>query len=256
MRILVFFSFLLLSISLEAQKNDLLILDGVKYRGKLLNYSKSDIRSSESGKVSFFISRLNDTLNISSERNIKLKINRYTEFYEFTKESWNNIELGILTGNFSTNSGAFISKGFFIKKYFNPGLGSGIFEIDRINFVPIYIKNFYDLYPLNRQSVFKLFAENKIGFSLGKDFGSQDYISSEGGLFWNPSFGIKKSSGKKHISLKVGYMLQGYSSEHNNWSWWWGWGPIDILPGQNITNDTIKRDGYFKRMTISFSMFF
>lgn len=116
MRIFKFFTFLLLSISLEAQKNDLLILDGVKYRGKLLNYSKSDIRSSESGKVSFYISRLNDTLNISSERNIKLKINRYNEFYEFTKKSWNNIELGIFTGNFSANSGAFISKGFFLQK--------------------------------------------------------------------------------------------------------------------------------------------
>ena len=59
--------------------------------------------------------RLNDTLNISSNRNIKLKINRYTEFYEFSKKSWNNIELGINTGNFSTNTASFISKGFLIK---------------------------------------------------------------------------------------------------------------------------------------------
>ena len=49
--------FLLLSNLLEAQKNDLLILDGVKYKGKLLNYTKSDIRSSEAGKISFFIYR-------------------------------------------------------------------------------------------------------------------------------------------------------------------------------------------------------
>ena len=255
MRIFLFFILLLLSNSLEAQKNDLLILDGVKYKGKLLNYSKSDIRSSESGTVSFFMYRLNDTLNISSNRNIKLKINRYTEFYEFSKKSWNNIELGINTGNFSTNTASFISKGFFNKKYFNLGLGSGIFTIDRINFIPIYIKNFYDIYPLNRQSIFKLFAENKIGFSFGKDFGTDDYISTNGGFFWNPSFGIKKSSGKKHISLKLGYLLQGYSSEHNNW-WSW-WGPIDIiLPGQNSSDDIISRDGYFKRMTISFSVFF
>ena len=255
MRIFLFFILLLLSNSLEAQKNDLLILDGVKYKGKLLNYSKSDIRSSESGTVSFFMYRLNDTLNISSNRNIKLKINRYTEFYEFSKKSWNNIELGINTGNFSTNTASFISKGFFNKKYFNLGLGSGIFMIDRINFIPIYIKNFYDIYPLNRQSIFKLFAENKIGFSFGKDFGTDDYISTNGGFFWNPSFGIKKSSGKKHISLKLGYLLQGYSSEHNNW-WSW-WGPIDIiLPGQNSSDDIISRDGYFKRMTISFSVFF
>ena len=255
MRIFIFFILLLLSNSLEAQKNDLLILDGVKYKGKLLNYSKSDIRTSESGTVSFFMYRLNDTLNISSNRNIKLKINRYAEFYEFSKKSWNNIELGINTGNFSTNTASFISKGFFNKKYFNLGLGSGIFMIDRINFVPIYIKNFYDIYPLNRQSIFKLFAENKIGFSFGKDFGTEDYISTDGGFFWNPSFGIKKSSGKKHISLKLGYLLQGYSSEHNNW-WSW-WGPIDIiLPGQNSSDDIISRDGYFKRMTISFSVFF
>ena len=112
MRIFIIF-LLLLSNSLEAQKNDLLILDGVKYKGKLLNYSKSDIRSPDSGKISFFIYRLDDTLNISSDRNLKLKINRYSEFYEFTKRSWNNIEYGINTGNFSTNTGAFISKGFF-----------------------------------------------------------------------------------------------------------------------------------------------
>ena len=107
MRILIIF-FILLSNSLEAQKNDLLILDGVKYKGKLLNYSKSDISSPDSGKISFFIYRLDDTLNISSDRNLKLKINRYSEFYEFTKKSWNNIEYGINTGNFSTNTGAFI----------------------------------------------------------------------------------------------------------------------------------------------------
>ena len=145
MRLLIFFTFLILSFSLHAQKNDLLILDGVKYKGKLLNYSKSDIRNSESGKISFFIYRLNDTLNISSDRNIKLKINRYSEFYEFTKKSWNNIELGINTGNFSANTGAFISKGLFNNKHLNLGLGSGIFMIDRINFVPIYLKNFYDI---------------------------------------------------------------------------------------------------------------
>jgi hypothetical protein len=204
--------FLLLSNLLEAQKNDLLILDGVKYKGKLLNYSKSDIRSSETGKISFFIYRLDDTLNISSDRNIKLKINKYPEFYEFTKKSWNSIELGINTGNFSTNTGAFISKGFFNDKLFNPGFGSGIFMIDMINFVPVYIKNFYDIYPLNRQTTFKLFAENKIGYSFGEDFGMEDYISTNGGFFWNPSIGIKKSSGKKHISLKLGYLHQGYSS--------------------------------------------
>ena len=172
MRIFIIF-LLLLSNSLEAQKNDLLILDGVKYKGKLLNYSKSDIRSPDSGKISFFIYRLDDTLNISSDRNLKLKINRYSEFYEFTKRSWNNIEYGINTGNFSTNTGAFISKGFFNKKNFNLGLGSGIFMIDRINFIPIYFKNFYDIYPLNRKSTFRLFAENKIGVSLGKDFGQK-----------------------------------------------------------------------------------
>ncbi len=82
----------------------------------------------------------------------------------------------------------------------------------------------------------------------------EDYISTNGGFFWNPSIGIKKSSGKKHISLKLGYLLQGYSSEHNNW-WWWDM--IDIfIPGQNISDDIIRRDGYFKRMTISFSVFF
>ena len=254
MRIFIFFSFPLLSITLEAQKNDLLILDGVKYKGKLLNYSKSDIRSSESGKISFFIYRLDDTLNISSDRNIKLKINKYPEFYEFTKKSWNSIELGINTGNFSSNTGAYISKGFFNDKFFNPGFGSGIFMIDMINFVPIYFNNFYDIYPLNRQTTFKLFAENKIGYSFGEDFGMEDYISTNGGFFWNPSLGIKKSSGKKHISLKLGYLLQGYSSEHNNW-WWWDM--IDIfIPGQNISDDIIRRDGYFKRMTISFSVFF
>ena len=60
----------------------------------------------------------------------------------------------------------------------------------------IYLKNFYDIYPLNRQSTFRLFAENKIGFSFGEDFGTEDYISTNGGFFWSPSIGIKKSSGK------------------------------------------------------------
>ena len=71
-------------------------------------------------------------------------------------------------------------------------------------------------------------------------------------LFVDEKFNFLKL--KKHISLKVGYLLQGYSSEHNNWSWWWG--PIDIFPGQNITNDIIRRDGHFNRMTISLSLLF
>ena len=248
MRIFLFFILLLISNSLEAQKNDLLILDGVKYKGKLLNYSKSDIRKPNSGKLSFFVYRYNDTLTVTADQNIKLKINRYNEFYEFTKKSWNNIELGL------ANTGLSISKGFFNKKYFNIGFGIGISTIDRINFVPIYIKNFYDFYPLNRQSTYKLFADNKLGFSFGEDFGTEDYISTNGGFFWSPSIGIKKSSGKKHISLKFGYLLQGYSSEHNN-SWWDQ--VMDIfIPGQNISDDIIIRDGYFKRMTISLSVLF
>ena len=125
MRIFLFFILLLISNSLEAQKNDLLILDGVKYKGKLLNYSKSDIRSSESGKISFFIYRLDDTLNISSDRNIKLKINRYIEFYEFTKKSWNNIELGINTGNFSVNMVHIFQKAFLM-------ISSLILDLDQV----------------------------------------------------------------------------------------------------------------------------
>tara|TARA_B100000579_G_C22787104_1_gene832504 strand:- start:161 stop:904 length:744 start_codon:yes stop_codon:yes gene_type:complete len=247
MKKIIFIYFLLFSFSLDAQKIDLLILDGVRYKGKLINYSKFDIRDKDSGQLSFVINKFNDTLKIDVDRNIKLKINKFSEYYNFTKKTWNNIEL--------SGRGIFISKGLVNKKLYNFGIGSGIYTIDRINFIPIYLKNFYDFYPINRKSTFKLFAENNIGFSISKDLGIEDYIEIEGGFYWNPSLGIKKSVGKTHISLKLGYLLQNYFSEHNNW--WGFWGPIDmLLPGQNLSDDIIRRDGSFNRMTLSFSVFF
>lgn len=243
---------------LNGQSKDLIVVDGIRYKGKLINYSKFDIRDSDSGEVFFYVDKIGDTLKISSNRNLKIKINRFNEFYKFDKETWNKVEYSINFDNNSLpNSGIFFSKGFVNDNLFNLGIGSGIFTIDRINFIPIFFSNHLDFYPNNRNSIFKLFIENKIGYSLGYDLGFEDYISASGGSFFNPSFGIKKSTRNKHISLKIGYLVQKYKSEHNNF-WWGWWGAPDIfIPGSfNISDDIISRNGFFKQINISVSLTF
>ena len=245
----------LISFSSIAQK-DLLVLDGIRYQGRLIEYSNYDIRDKNSGNVIFYINKWEDTLEIKSGRNFRLKIRKDKNYFDFKKKTWNNIELGFSMGIDSyTNVGLFFAKGLVNEKFYNVGIGTGIFNLDRINFIPFYFKNFYD-FPVIGRSLFKPYIENNIGYSLGEDLGNQDYISAEGGFFFNPSIGIKKSSGRKHMSLKIGYLLQRYSSTHNN-IWWGWWSPVDIsFPGQNIVDDIISRDGSFKRMTLSFSVFF
>ena len=48
-------------------------------------------------------------------------------------------------------------------------------------------------------------------------------------------------------------MIQNYKSEHNFWLWdWW---PIIGLPDDQ-SNNIIRRDGNFKVLTFSFSIYF
>ncbi len=248
----IFFIFLFISTSLFSQNKDLLIIDGVRYKGKLINYSGLDIRNPDSGYLTFYFPKINDTLRFSSKRNIKLKINKIQEFYNFQKKSWNNFEAGLIFSPYGSHGSLFLSKGLVNKNLLNIGVGTGISTIDQINFFPIFLTNSYDILPFNKSVNYRIYLFNKIGFSLGKDLGSNDYISTDGGFFINPSFGIKKSFKRRHISFNIGYMIQNYESEHNFWLWDWdlvGF-PIDQ------SNNTIRRDGNFKVLTFSFSIYF
>jgi len=82
---------------------------------------------------------------------------------------------------------------------------------------------------------------------------TDDYITTDGGFFINPGIGIKRSFRKKHFSFNIGYMIQNYKSEHNFWRWdWW---PIIGLPDDQ-SNNIIRREGNFKVLTFSFSIYF
>ena len=92
----IFFIFLFISTSLFSQTKDLLVIDGVRYKGKLIDYLDLDIRNPDSGYLTFYFPKINDTLRFDSKRNIKLKINKIQEFYDFDrsleayKKSFNN----------------------------------------------------------------------------------------------------------------------------------------------------------------------
>jgi hypothetical protein len=245
-----------LPFSLISQNKDIIIIEGKKYKGTLLDYSINDIKNKNSGHLIFFIDRIEDTVKIYTDSNFRLKLKKSYNFYEFDKKSWNNIEFGLNFDQFSTPHGQLlISKGLVNNKFFNPGLGLGIFTIDLINFLPIYLTNSYDILPINKsqrkESIFRLFAFNNIGYSIGKDLGFEDYISASGGFNLNLGFGIKKSTRNKHLSLKFGYLFQKYKSEHNFWIW-------DGFQVDNIdsSDNIIKRGGSFRRLSINFSITF
>ena len=83
----IFFIFLFISSSLFSQNKDLLIVDGIRYKGKLINYSDLDIKDPNSGYLTFYFPNINDTLYFDSKSRIKLKINKIQEFYNFKKKS-------------------------------------------------------------------------------------------------------------------------------------------------------------------------
>ena len=249
----IFFIFLFISTSLFSQTKDLLVIDGVRYKGKLIDYLDLDIRNPDSGYLTFYFPKINDTLRFDSKRNIKLKINKIQEFYDFEKKSWNSLEGGLIFSPYGSHGSLFISKGLLNENLLNIGLGSGIYNIDQIDFIPIFLSNTYDILPINRSVNYRVYLFNKIGFSFGNDFGSSDYITTDGGFFINPGIGIKRSFRKKHFSFNIGYMIQNYKSEHNFWRWdWW---PIIGLPDDQ-SNNIIRRDGKFKVLTFTFSIYF
>ena len=140
----LFLILFLISFSSIAQK-DLLVLDGIRYQGRLIEYSNYDIRDKNSGNVIFYINKWEDTLEIKSGRNFRLKIRKDKNYFDFKKKTWNSIELGFSMGIDSyTNVGLFFAKGLVNEKFYNVGIGTGIFNLDRINFIPFYFKNFYD----------------------------------------------------------------------------------------------------------------
>tara|TARA_Y100000590_G_scaffold457656_1_gene610745 strand:+ start:510 stop:1292 length:783 start_codon:yes stop_codon:yes gene_type:complete len=247
-----------LPISLMSQNKDIIIIEGKKYKGKLLQYSNKDTVDPESEYLTFFIDRIRDTIKITNDLKYKMKIKSFI-FYEFDKKSWNNIEFGLNFDQVGVAHGElFLSKGIVNDKYFNPGFGLGIFTIDLINFFPIYITNSYDILPINdylkKKSSFRLFAFNSIGYSIGTDLGFNDYLDTSGGFYFNPGIGIKKSTRNKHLSLKFGFLFQKYKSEHN--FFWWD---EDIMfinnPSTfNSENNIIRRDGSFRRLSITLAI--
>ena len=68
------FILFLLPISLMSQNKDIIIIEGKKYKGKLLEYSNIDIRDSESGHLTFFIDRIQDTVKIKNNSSYKMRL--------------------------------------------------------------------------------------------------------------------------------------------------------------------------------------
>ena len=263
--ILLFIPFLALS-----QNNDVLKIRGTKpiellnsnelffpgrYEGKLLEYSTNDITNNIQGEILFYIKGSNDTVKVSSNTNYKLKLDYSSPKYftELKRKSWNQFELGLNFGDYMAYGNVYLAKGINNKKVLDSGIGTGILTIDRINFIPIFITSYYDIIPSStlETSKYKFFTYNSIGYSFAEDF-RNDYISVEGGLHWNIGLGIKKSLRRTNISVKGGYLLQKYKSEHN--LWWWDM--IFFDPNQNVSNNITRREGYYKRFILSFSVTF
>ena len=262
---LIFIPFLALS-----QNNDVLKIRGTKpiellnsdelffpgkYDGKLLEYSTDDISNNIQGGILFYLKKSNDTIRISSNQSYKLKLNYSSPKYfkVLNKKSWNQFELGLNFGDYMAYGNVYLAKGINNKKVLNSGIGTGILTIDRINFIPIFINSSYDIFPSNSLEVsrYKFFTYNNIGYSFAEDF-RNDYISVEGGLYWSIGLGIKKSLRRTNISLKGGYLLQKYKSEHN--LWWWDM--IFFDPNQNVSDNITRREGYYNRFILSFSVTF
>ena len=255
-----FFVLFFLPFSMISQNRDYVVFEGKKYKGKLLQYFNKDMSFENSGYFLFFDKKKQDTIKILADLNYKLEIEiKSNQFFEFDKKSWNNIEIGFNIDSWAVPHGElFFSKGIINDKYLDPGLGLGIFTVDLINFFPIYLTASYDIFPINKYnkevSMFRFFSFTNIGYSIGTDLGNDDYISESGGLYFNPGIGIKKSSGRKHLSLRFGYLLQRYKSEHN--FWWWDEIFIDSSFGSNFEDNIISRNGSFRRMTITFGIAF
>ena len=273
MRTYLFFLFNIIIFSGISQSNDILIIKGSKpsdllgydeyifpgrYKGELIGYTVDNLNDSSRGEILFYVKKSNDTLRLSSKSNYKLKLNQLSVngFNELDKKTWNKVELGLNFGDYVTYGQIYLSKGLNNEKLLNSGIGSGILTIDRINFIPIYLTSSFDILPsrkiLRNISRYRLLSFNNLGYSFASDF-ADDYLSTDGGLFWNLGLGIKKSLRKSHISLNMGYQLQYYKSEHNFWRW------DDFIFDINLIDNTenlIKRDGVFKRFFISFSISF
>lgn len=257
MRIYYFF-FIISSFSAFSQKKDILIIDGNKYEGEIIEYFNKDFKYGNSGYILFDNGLGQDTIIISSDDNYKIKLRRFNSFFEFQKKSWNEFEFGF---DFQSglSSKLLFSKGIFNDKILNPGIGIGIFKIDQINFIPFYFSLNKEIFPINiekkKNSKFRTFIYQNIGYSIGRDFGDQDYISTDGGFYFNLGIGFKKSTYRNnHIALKIGYLIQRYKSVSN--MFWDNMGFPILNDPSSSNNNIIRRNGSFRGLSITFSLIF
>ena len=85
MRIYYFF-FIISSFSAFSQKKDILIIDGNKYEGEIIEYFNKDFKYGNSGYILFDNGLGQDTIIISSDDNYKIKLRRFNSFFEFQKK--------------------------------------------------------------------------------------------------------------------------------------------------------------------------
>ena len=95
---------------------------------------------------------------------------------------------------------------------------------------------------------------NKI-FYYYENFGDQDYISTDGGFYFNLGIGFKKSTYRnKHIALKIGYLIQRYKSVSN--MFWDNMGFPILNDPSSSNNNIIRRNGSFRGLSFTFSLIF
>ena len=82
-----FFILFFLPFSMISQNRDYVIFEGKKYKGKLLQYSNTDLSFENFGYLLFFDKKKQDTIKISSDLIYKLEIEiKSNQFFEFDKK--------------------------------------------------------------------------------------------------------------------------------------------------------------------------
>ncbi len=246
--ILITFSF----VQLNAQKeyyNDIVYLkNGSKIYGQILDYKigdKVEVKLS-SGQILTFKDDVVKKIEVYSPEDItKQKIN----VYKFKNNVfYNNFGIKIISGANSVNTktvvgngvGIEYSLGYRYKHYFSSGLGVAL-ESYNYGLGELFIPLYFDFIGFYKKSEISPFFKFQVGYSFVKT-NKDNVIDSEGGMMYNPAFGIKYSGkGDLNYMVDINFKYQKASFVYTSNGW---------------REQIIYRDVIFRRISFRFSILF
>lgn len=201
----------------EYYKDVVYLKNESKIYGQLLDYKIGDkvqIKLS-TGQILTFPDNVVQKIEIYSPEEAKNKNKRILDYKFKDGVFYNDFGIKMISGASSTEDRNIFRNGFGIEysmgyrynNYFSVGLGTAI-ETYNYGLGELFIPVYFDFYSFYRKSRISPYFKFQIGYGF-VNTNKDNVIDSEGGIMFNPAFGIKyPGNGSLNYMFDIGYKYQ------------------------------------------------